>query len=109
MPGDHMKVDYNRLGELQKNLDRAVRVVGHEFENMLALAAAVGDPRLAARSNEFRNSWDKRRLDIVNNLEYLRDSVQSIHEQLSETDATLASGLATPASTAGAGASTPAV
>ena len=109
MSGDHMKVDYNRLGELQKNLDTAVRVVGHEFENMLALAAAVGDPRLAARSNEFRNSWDKRRLDIVNNLEYLRGSVQSIHDQLSKTDATLASGLTTPAPIAGPGTSAQAV
>ena len=109
MSGDQMRVDYNRLGELKKNLDTAVRVVGNEFESMLALAGAVGDGRLASRTNEFRDSWDKRRLDIVNNLEYLRDSVQSIHDQLSEADATLASGLTTPAPTAGNGTSPQAV
>jgi hypothetical protein len=97
MSGEQMRVDYDRLGELQKNLDTAVRVVGSEFENMLALGVAVGDFRLAARSNQFRDSWDKRRLDIVNNLEWLRDSVKNIHEQLSGTDAALASGLTSPA------------
>ena len=93
MSGQQMKVDYERLGELESNLDFAVRVVGNEFESMLALATAVGDFRLAARTNEFRDSWDKRRLDIVKDLEWLRDSVKNIHTQLKETDASLASGL----------------
>jgi hypothetical protein len=101
MSGDQMRVDYDRLGELQTNLDTAVRVVGSEFENMITLAYAVGDGRLAARTHQFRDSWDKRRLDIVNNLEWLRDSVKNIHEQLSGTDAALASGLTTPATTGG--------
>lgn len=96
MAGDQMKVDYNRLGELETNLSTAITVVGSEFESMLTLAGAVGDNRLASRTNEFRNSWDKRRLDIVNNLEWLRDSVKNIHEQLAETDKQLASGLTTP-------------
>jgi len=101
MSGNQMRVDYDRLGELQTNLDTAVRVVGNEFENMLTLAGAVGDTRLALRTNQFRDSWDKRRLDIVNNLEFLRDSVKNIHEQLSETDTQLASGLTAPATGSG--------
>lgn len=109
MSGTQMRVDYDRLGELKKNLDTAVTVVGSEFESMLALAGAVGDGRLAARTNEFRDSWDKRRLDIVNNLEYLRDSVKNIAEQLAETDAQLASGLTTPSPAAGSGTSPQAV
>ena len=102
MSGDQMRVDYDQLGELQTNLDTAVRVVGNEFENMLTLAGAVGDARLALRTNQFRDSWDKRRLDIVNNLEFLRDSVKNIHEQLSGTDTQLAAGLTAPASGSGA-------
>lgn len=97
MSGDQMRVDYDRLGDLEKNLSTAITVVGSEFESMLALAGAVGDGRLAARTNEFRDSWDKHRLDIVKNLEWLRDSVKNIHDQLSETDLKLASGLTSPA------------
>lgn len=96
MSGETMRVDYDRLRELEGNLDVAVRVVGAEFENMLHLAAAVGDSRLADRTNGFRDSWDKRRLDIMHNLEWLRDSVKNIHEQLLEVDSTLAQELTAP-------------
>lgn len=101
-----MRVDYGRLAELEDNLDTAVRVVGTEFESMLALTVAVGDARLADRTTAFRDSWDKRRLDIVNDLEWLRDSVKNINTQLADTDASLASGLTDPASGA-SGAATP--
>lgn len=94
-----MRVDYDRLAELERNLDTAVRVVGSEFENMASLSFAVGDIRLAAATNLFRDSWDKRRLDIMKNLEWLRDSVGNIQTQLAETDTSLASGLSAPAST----------
>jgi len=93
MSGTQLRVDYNRLGELQQNLDLAVRVVGAELENTNSLSMAVGDGRLSSRTREFRDSWDKRRLEIVGNLEWLRDSVKNICEQLEEADATLASGL----------------
>ncbi len=93
MSAEQIRVDYDRLRELEGDLNTAVGVVGNEFESMLALAMAVGDGRLAARTNEFRDSWDKRRLDIVNSLEWLRDSVKNIHEQLAATDVELAKGL----------------
>ncbi|WP_168626561.1 MULTISPECIES: hypothetical protein [unclassified Cryobacterium] len=96
MAGGDLRVDYNRLGELETNLTAAVDTVGREFESMLTLSHAVGDHRLAARTVEFRDSWDKRRLEIVKNLEWLRDSVRNIHTQLAETDASLANGLTNP-------------
>lgn len=99
MSGDQMRVDYDRLAELERNLGTAVRIVGREFESMATLASAVGDGSLARRTNEFRDSWDKRRLEILGNLEWLQESVANIHTQLSETDASLASGLTTPAPT----------
>jgi len=107
MSGDQMKVDYDQLAELKGNLDIAVRVVGSEFESMLALAGAVGDARLALATNAFRDSWDKKRLDIVANLEWLRDSINNIQTQLAETDASLASGLTTPAPSAGSSTTSP--
>jgi len=97
MSGDRISVDYDRLAELQQNLDKAVGVLSNEFENMLVLAVAVGDARLAARTNAFRDSWDKRRRDITGNLEWLRDSIKNIHTQLAETDLQLAQGLEAPA------------
>ncbi len=101
MSGEQMRVDYDRLADLEQNLSTAVRVVGREFENMAALSFAVGDNQLAHRTNQFRDSWDKKRIEIVDNLEWLRDSVMNIRTQLADTDAALASGLTAPATGGG--------
>jgi len=102
MAGDQIKVDYDRLAELRDNLQFAVEVMSRETESGIDIAFAVGDARLGSAANEFRNSWDKHRLDIRERLEWLRDSVANIHEQFSSVDAELAKGLqAPPAKSAG--------
>ena len=89
-----IKIDYERLGELKTNLDLAIDVMGRETESGIDIAFAVGDLRLAGAANEFRDSWDKHRLDIRDRLEWLRDSVANIHDQFSEVDSEFARMLA---------------
>lgn len=103
-----MRVDYDRLGELVSNLDVAVRVVGNEWESTQTLGSAVGHSGLSNQTALFRDTWDKRRLDLVAQLEWLRNSIQNIQTQLADVDASLATGLTQPpASGAGSAGTTP--
>lgn len=98
MSASDIRVDYSQLGDLRSNLDLAIRVVDREFESMATLAYAVGHYRLGIQGNAFRDSWDKRRLDTIQKLQWLRDSVQQIESELSNVDQTLSDGLTQPAS-----------
>ncbi|QEO10651.1 hypothetical protein [Protaetiibacter larvae] len=91
-----LRVDYDRLGELHRNLELAVTAMSRETETSIDVAIAVGDARLGVAANSFRDSWDKHRLDIRDRLQWLRDSVGNIHDQLSGTDTELAKGLTAP-------------
>lgn len=102
-----MKVDYNRLADLESNLTTALNVISNEFESAQTLSFAVGDSRLGQRSVQFRDSWDKHRLDIRDELEYLRDSVKNIATELEKVDANLATGISTPAPIAATPAARP--
>jgi hypothetical protein len=85
MPGgEQMKVDYDRLGELQHNLNTALTVMNHDVESAWDLQQVVGDARLGRAARDFSDSWDKHRLDIRDRLQWLHDSVKNISEQLKQ-------------------------
>lgn len=105
----HIKVDYGQLGELEQKLSRVVSVMSTELEASATLATMVGDAGLAAKVIGFGQSWNKHRFEIRDNLEFLRDSVKNIHEQLESVDAHLASGLEPDAGGAGAASAPKAV
>lgn len=102
MSGD-LKLDYERLGELQRNLGTALTVLNHDVESAWDLQSAVGDARLGRAAREFSDSWDKHRLDIRDRLQWLHDSIKNIQEQFAQVDTDLASGLTTPPSGSGGG------
>jgi hypothetical protein len=107
MAGEQMKVDYDRLGELQQNLNTALTVLNHDRESASDLQNAVGDLRLGRAARDFSDSWDKHRLDIRDRLQWLHDSIKNIHEQLAQVDTDLASGLTSPSSGSGGGGRAP--
>jgi hypothetical protein len=108
MPGgEQMKVDYDRLGELQHNLNTALTVMNHDVESAWDLQQVVGDARLGRAARDFSDSWDKHRLDIRDRLQWLHDSIKNISEQLVQVDTDLANGLTTPPSGSGGGGRAP--
>ncbi len=88
-----LKVDYDDLQQLDVRLTAVISTMREDGQNMSALATAVGDERLATRVREFGSSWAVHRHNIRENLEWLRDSVRNIHEDMAATDAELAAGL----------------
>ncbi|PZQ90812.1 MAG: hypothetical protein DI534_06400 [Leifsonia xyli] len=106
MAGD-LKLDYERMGELQRNLNTALTVLNHDVESAWDLQSVVGDARLGRAARDFSDSWDKHRLDIRDRLQWLHDSIKNIQEQFAQVDTDLANGLANPqAGTSGGGRTT---
>jgi len=93
MASDKIKVDYNDLNDLDGKLTKIVSTMGSDGSTMSTLASVVGDPRLSQKVLDFAGSWAVHRLQIKEDLEWLRDKVREISEGLEKADADLASGL----------------
>ncbi len=93
MAGDRIKVDYEQLGELQQRLQTASDNMHDDSHTMNALASAVGDSRLADRIRDFSHDWSVHRADIRENVDWLRDKVKQIADELEKIDHDLATGL----------------
>lgn len=96
MASDSIKVDYDDLNALDVKLTGIVNTMGTDGSTMSTLANAVGDHRLSQKVIEFGSSWAVHRLQINEDIEWIRDQVRKIAEELAKTDADLASGLQTP-------------
>ena len=94
MAGDRVKVDYEQLGELQRRLQTASDNMRDDSPTMQALAAAVGDERLAGRIRDFSHDWSVHRANIRENVDWLREKVAQIASEFEKIDGDLASGLA---------------
>lgn len=93
MASDKIKVDYNDLNDLHGKLTSIVNTMGSDGPTMSTLAGAVGDARLSQKIVDFGGSWAVHRIQIKEDLEWLRDKVRTISEGLEKADADLASGL----------------
>jgi hypothetical protein len=107
MTGGQLKVDYEQLAALHRRLDTASDNMRDDSDTMSALASAVGEERLAERIREFGKDWSVHRADIRENIDWLRDKVERISDELEKIDGDLARGLqdagAPPAPPAGRG------
>jgi len=93
MASDKIKVDYNDLEALETKLTTIVNALGADGSTMTTLANAVGDHRLADKVLEYGKSWAVHRIQINEDIEWIRDQVRDIATKLSATDADLANGL----------------
>lgn len=102
MSASQLKVDYDQLTSLETRLNSAADNMRDDRQTMEALASAVGDAKLADRIRDFSSDWSINRANIRENVEWLREKVAMIADELESLDSELAKGLTTPA------ASTPA-
>lgn len=93
MAGDRIRVDYEQLGALQRRLQTASDNMHDDSQTMQALAAVVGDERLAGRIRDFSRDWAVNRANIRENVDWLRDKVKQIADELEKIDGDLADGL----------------
>ncbi|MCS0500350.1 hypothetical protein [Protaetiibacter mangrovi] len=93
MAGSQLKVDYDHLTTLHRRLTTASDNMRDDSHTMQALASAVGDHRLAERIRDFGHDWSVHRADIRENVDWLRDKVKQIADELEKIDGDLAAGL----------------
>ncbi|WP_166865924.1 hypothetical protein [Salinibacterium sp. ZJ70] len=93
MSGTRIRLDYESLQELSKNLKFVVDVMSRDTEMGIGVGGVVGRADLAGAANSFRDSWDKRRLELRDQFEWLQESVENIATQFATVDKDLASGL----------------
>lgn len=86
-------IDGERLDTMVANL----KLVREEFQNANStssdVAEAVGHRRLGDRVRDFAHNWDRRRQDLVEQLETVELQLNNIREQFANTDAEMKSGL----------------
>lgn len=88
-----VKINYTDLEKLESDLNSILEAFGDDEGAAGRLGDAVGDSHLADRARSFASDWRKHRLDLRDDLEWLRDSISNIKDKMAETDTTLAQGL----------------
>ena len=79
-------VSYDELNSARSRIDRAVSTfegverVGHD------ISALVGHPDLAARVNDFADSWDINRRKLTEELGFVTESLTAIIDTFRELD-----------------------
>lgn|GEM_PF-2390479 len=88
-----VKINSSDLEKLESDLNTVLDAFGDDEGAAGRLGDAVGDSHLADRARSFASDWRKHRLDLRDDLEWLRDSIANIRTKMAETDTTLAQGL----------------
>lgn len=88
-----LKVDYDQLAQLIQHLDQGLAAMGSEGDTSSQIADAAGDGQLASKIRSFGSSWEYHRQHIQDELNWLKSSVQNIHDLLESVDKQLAGGL----------------
>ncbi|MEO8093316.1 MAG: hypothetical protein ABI632_00155 [Pseudolysinimonas sp.] len=91
-----LKIELDDLDLLQTRLDAALLQLEADVANTHDLEAAVGHYILAAAVEHFSTSWNKHRMDIRDNLTWLKDSIDKIGTSFTDTDDALATALEAP-------------
>ncbi|MCU1513185.1 MAG: hypothetical protein JWO10_275 [Microbacteriaceae bacterium] len=91
-----LKINLTDLELLQSRLDAALLQIESDVANTGDLQSAVGHPALSGAIEGFTHSWNKHRLDIRDNLTWLKDSLDKIGDSFVDADTELASALAPP-------------
>lgn len=81
-----IRIDLDRM---ERATDR-LNVVLYDFEGVQTaqtdLPGAIGHPHLTQVVTDFRSAWDVRRGELVDELQFIRDAAQAIHDTFEEID-----------------------
>ena len=85
-----IRIDLDRLDSARARLDTVITEFDATSPVQAHLAGATGHPRLISVVDDFRSAWSVRRGEMVEELTFLRDAVQAIHDTFVELDQSLA-------------------
>ncbi|MCU1515050.1 MAG: hypothetical protein JWO10_2140 [Microbacteriaceae bacterium] len=91
-----LKIEFDDLDLLKARLDAALLQFESDVSNTQELEAASGHLILAGAIDQFSTKWNKHRMDIRDNLDWMKDSVGKIGTSFTKTDDALANALEKP-------------
>jgi hypothetical protein len=91
-----LKIEFDDLDLLKDRLDAALLQLEADVSNTSELEVACGHLILAGAIDAFSTTWNKHRMDIRDNLQWMKDSVGKIGTSFTKTDEALADALEKP-------------
>jgi hypothetical protein len=85
-----IRIDLDRLERAHSNLAKVVTEFTSTDQLGTAAADAVGHPVLEIAVDQFVSGWAIRRSELAEELQYLSDATQAIHDTFVELDTELA-------------------
>ena len=95
---DQLKLDGSDLNSVQTRIDDIFDILNNGALFKDDTANAVGHERLAAKVREFSDNWNDRRDDVIERLQYIKDTLSKIEVQFDDLDSQLTTALTAPAS-----------
>ena len=85
-----IRIDFDRLERAHSRLTSVIGDFESTSQVQAHLADATGHPQLSHVVSDFRSAWSIRRGELVEELNFIDDAVQAIHDTFKELDKSLA-------------------
>ena len=85
-----IRIDFDRLDRAHSRLSSVIGDFESTSQVQAHLADATGHPQLSPEVSDFRAAWSIRRGELVDELRFIDDAVQAIHDTFEELDKSLA-------------------
>lgn len=85
-----IRIDFDRLERAHSRLTSVIGDFESTSQVQAHLADATGHPQLSHVVSDFRSAWSIRRGELVEELNFIDDAVQAIHDTFTELDKSLA-------------------
>ena len=85
-----IRIDFDRLDRAHSRLSSVIGDFESTSQVQAHLADATGHPQLSPVVSDFRAAWSIRRGELVDELRFIDDAVQAIHDTFEELDKSLA-------------------
>jgi hypothetical protein len=93
MPGDRLKADLTRIGEVSARLSRLTTEFSAATQLASGYSAELGSAQLASAFDSFANGWAKHRQQLITDLRDLAAHADQAVQEYERTDHGLASSL----------------
>lgn len=85
-----IRIDFDRLDRAHSRLTSVIGDFESASQVQAHLPDATGHPQLSQVVTDFRTAWSVRRGELVDELHFIDDAVQAIHDTFEELDKSLA-------------------
>jgi hypothetical protein len=93
MPGDHLKADLSRIGEVSARISRLTAEFSAATQLASGYSAELGSAQLASAFDSFANGWARHRQQLISDLRDVAAKADLAVQEYERTDHGLAGSL----------------